>query len=169
MEHGKILVIIPTYNERENIPKVLDIVFGLNIPELDVLIIDDNSPDGTAEVVKEYQQQNPRVNLLPACRWRIPPGDSNVFAERCWKPSHWTKFIPTVMRSRLSWILKRGSVGFGLRKFPLFFTTGRPENPKCPRPLFLKRPFWCGSCAFWACSGNTERAGRGFKLPFCLL
>ncbi len=64
MVDGKKLLIIPTYNERENIQKVLDIVFDLHIPELDVLIIDDNSPDGTAEVVKAYQKQNSHVKLL---------------------------------------------------------------------------------------------------------
>ncbi len=64
MVSGKKLVIIPTYNERENIQQVLDIVFELSIPDLDVLVIDDNSPDGTAELVKAYQKKNPHVHLL---------------------------------------------------------------------------------------------------------
>ena len=64
MVEGKKLLIIPTYNERENIQKVLDIVFELGIPDLDVLIIDDNSPDGTADVVKAYQKSNPHVKLI---------------------------------------------------------------------------------------------------------
>ncbi len=46
------LVIIPTYNERDNILTVFEMVFGLNIPGLDVLVIDDNSPDGTADIVR---------------------------------------------------------------------------------------------------------------------
>ena len=46
------LVIIPTYNERENVPKILEAVFGLN-QNFHVLIIDDGSPDGTASIVKE--------------------------------------------------------------------------------------------------------------------
>ncbi len=52
---GKTLVIIPTYNESQNIKEIISIVFDLNIPELDVLVIDDNSPDGTAEVVEDLQ------------------------------------------------------------------------------------------------------------------
>ncbi len=60
----KILVIVPTYNERENIGKVLDILFDLNIPGLDVLVIDDNSPDHTADIVKAYQKKNPHVFLI---------------------------------------------------------------------------------------------------------
>lgn len=46
------LVIIPTYNEIENIDKIIDAVLQLG-PDFSVLIIDDNSPDGTAAVVKE--------------------------------------------------------------------------------------------------------------------
>ena len=49
------LVIIPTYNERENINLIIDAVFGLEKP-FDILIVDDNSPDGTAEIVKGLQQ-----------------------------------------------------------------------------------------------------------------
>lgn len=57
-------MIIPTYNEKENIRNIIEAVFGL--PEaFDVLIIDDNSPDGTADIVKEMQQANPgRLHLL---------------------------------------------------------------------------------------------------------
>ena len=60
---SKALVIIPTYNELENIPIVLERVIGLPIP-IDVLFVDDNSPDGTAELVKNYiKKYAPRVFL----------------------------------------------------------------------------------------------------------
>lgn len=45
------LVIIPTYNEKENVEKIIRKVFSLN-KEFDILIIEDNSPDGTADIVK---------------------------------------------------------------------------------------------------------------------
>ncbi|MDH3711160.1 MAG: polyprenol monophosphomannose synthase [Cyclobacteriaceae bacterium] len=48
------LVIIPTYNECENIEPLLLRVFSLDIP-LDVLVVDDDSPDGTADIVKKLQ------------------------------------------------------------------------------------------------------------------
>jgi dolichol-phosphate mannosyltransferase len=48
------LVIIPTYNERENIEKITRAVMNLPV-EFDLLIIDDGSPDGTAQIVKEMQ------------------------------------------------------------------------------------------------------------------
>ncbi|RQW05062.1 MAG: polyprenol monophosphomannose synthase [Calditrichaeota bacterium] len=60
----KSLVIIPTYNEKKNIEKILRTVLELNINGLDILVIDDNSPDGTAEVVREYMKSHSRVNLV---------------------------------------------------------------------------------------------------------
>ncbi|MFD0941579.1 polyprenol monophosphomannose synthase [Pedobacter boryungensis] len=52
------LVIIPTYNEKENIEKIIRKVFSLNYV-FDLLIIDDGSPDGTAEIVKRLQLEFP--------------------------------------------------------------------------------------------------------------
>jgi dolichol-phosphate mannosyltransferase len=52
----KTLVIIPTYNEKENIEKMVDKVFSLSYP-FNLLIIDDGSPDGTASIVKELQKK----------------------------------------------------------------------------------------------------------------
>ena len=58
------VVIIPTYNEKENIRNIIDAVFKLP-HDFDVLVIDDNSPDGTASIVKTMQQENPgRLHLL---------------------------------------------------------------------------------------------------------
>lgn len=58
------LVIIPTYNEKENVSAMIDKVFSL--PDtFDLLIIDDGSPDGTAAIVKQRQQEFPeRLHLL---------------------------------------------------------------------------------------------------------
>ncbi len=58
------LIIIPTYNERENLPTLLEQIFDLNLPGLSVLIVDDNSPDGTAEAVKEIMKKNEQIFLL---------------------------------------------------------------------------------------------------------
>lgn len=50
------LVIIPTFNEKENIEAIIDVVF--NLPEdFDILIIEDNSPDGTADIVQDLQKK----------------------------------------------------------------------------------------------------------------
>ena len=60
---NKAVVVIPTYNERESINKALDLV--LNLPrKVDVLVVDDGSPDGTADVVRASPEFNKRVHLL---------------------------------------------------------------------------------------------------------
>lgn len=58
------IVIIPTYNELENIGLMIDKVFSLSVP-FDLLVIDDGSPDGTAAVVKEHMSKYPgRLHLI---------------------------------------------------------------------------------------------------------
>ena len=58
------LVIIPTYNEQDNIIPMIEKVFSLN-QGFDLLIIDDNSPDGTASAVKEMQEKYPdKLHLI---------------------------------------------------------------------------------------------------------
>jgi len=59
----KALVIIPTYNELDNIEKLLEQVLSKD-DNLEVLIVDDNSPDGTALRVKFMQSSQPRIHLL---------------------------------------------------------------------------------------------------------
>lgn len=58
------LVIIPTYNEKENVVKMLETVMSLDYP-FDVLIVDDGSPDGTAQLVKDTAKNYPeRIFIL---------------------------------------------------------------------------------------------------------
>ena len=57
------LVIIPTYNERDNIPALLDRLLELPYG-LDVLVVDDNSPDGTGDLVEARKAQDPRIHLI---------------------------------------------------------------------------------------------------------
>ena len=54
----KKLVIIPTYNEKENIEKIISAVFALQ-QDFHVLVVDDSSPDGTAEIVKKLREKYP--------------------------------------------------------------------------------------------------------------
>ena len=57
------VVIVPTYNERENVERLCRHLTGL-APEIEVLVVDDNSPDGTAEIVESLNQEEPRIHLL---------------------------------------------------------------------------------------------------------
>jgi dolichol-phosphate mannosyltransferase len=63
MENEKVLVIIPTYNEIENIEKMIRQVSSLANP-IDILVVDDHSPDGTAECVKKLMKDFPNLHLL---------------------------------------------------------------------------------------------------------
>jgi dolichol-phosphate mannosyltransferase len=58
----KTLVIIPTYNEMENIEALIRKIFSLPLP-FEILIIDDGSPDGTSGIVKNLQKEFPRLHL----------------------------------------------------------------------------------------------------------
>lgn len=57
------LVIIPTYNERENVEAITQAVLAAE-PRCDVLVVDDNSPDGTGEVADALARSSPRVHVL---------------------------------------------------------------------------------------------------------
>lgn len=59
----KALVIVPTYNEAENIGPLLEAIFA-KAPQVNVLVVDDGSPDGTGRIVHEISQKDQRVHLL---------------------------------------------------------------------------------------------------------
>lgn len=64
MEKSDSVVLIPTYNEKENISAIINAVLNLKT-QFDILVIDDNSPDGTAAIVKDLQKEHPtRIFLL---------------------------------------------------------------------------------------------------------
>ena len=86
------LVIIPTYNERENITNILQAVFGLN-QDFHVLVIDDGSPDGTAQIVKDsivkypgqlfIEERKGKLGLgtayIHGFRWALAKGYNYIF------------------------------------------------------------------------------------------
>ena len=57
------LIIIPTYNEYDNLRPLLEQIF-INAPDTDLLIVDDNSPDGTGKLADELAAANPRVHVM---------------------------------------------------------------------------------------------------------
>jgi dolichol-phosphate mannosyltransferase len=61
------LVVIPTYNERDNIAKIVENVLAQD-ERLDILVVDDGSPDGTGDVVDQIAATNPRVHVIHRAR-----------------------------------------------------------------------------------------------------
>lgn len=59
----KALVVIPTYNEKENLPRVVPEVLAQD-DRISILVVDDNSPDGTGQLADDMAAQNPRVHVL---------------------------------------------------------------------------------------------------------
>jgi dolichol-phosphate mannosyltransferase len=59
----KNVVIIPTYNERENIARIIPMIFEY-VPRISVLVVDDNSPDGTAQEIRNWQSKYSALQLL---------------------------------------------------------------------------------------------------------
>jgi len=60
----KITIILPTYNEAENLPKLVSALFSLPL-DLDVLVVDDNSPDGTGQIAEDLSKEHQgRVHVL---------------------------------------------------------------------------------------------------------
>ena len=107
------LVIIPTYNERENVANMIRAV--LSLPEaLDILILDDNSPDGTSEIVRTLQQEESladRLHLIvrpgklglgtayiTGFKWALTHGYDYIFEMDC-DFSHPISALPHLLRA----------------------------------------------------------------------
>lgn len=60
---NKTLVVMPTYNERENLPRMAQRLLGLPI-QVDLLVVDDNSPDGTGRLADELAAKHPSIHVL---------------------------------------------------------------------------------------------------------
>ncbi|HYZ87792.1 MAG TPA: glycosyltransferase, partial [Myxococcales bacterium] len=60
---GRACVVLPTYDERENLPQIVPAVLAAS-PVLDVLVVDDDSPDGTGAIADSLAAREPRVRVL---------------------------------------------------------------------------------------------------------
>ncbi len=75
----KYLVVVPTYNEAENIVKLIDEIFALAIEQLSILVVDDNSPDHTAELVEELKNKYPDKLFLAKRSGKLGLGSAYQF------------------------------------------------------------------------------------------
>lgn len=85
------IVIIPTYNERENIANIIAAVFSL-AQNFHILVIDDGSPDGTADIVKTLQQQYPDQLFLEQRKGKLGLGTAYIHGFK-WSLNRGYRFI----------------------------------------------------------------------------
>jgi len=96
---------VPTYNERVNVPLIVPAILGQD-PRIDVLVVDDSSPDGTGELADQLAAENPRVHVLhrtqkeglgkayiAGFRWALDHGYDLIF-EMDADFSHDPRFLP---------------------------------------------------------------------------
>jgi dolichol-phosphate mannosyltransferase len=102
------LVVVPTYNERENLVPLAEAVFS-HLPKADLLFVDDGSPDGTGEVAERLSRENPRITVLhrprkeglgtayvTGFRYGLAKGYSTFF-EMDADFSHDARYLPTML------------------------------------------------------------------------
>ncbi|WP_223645000.1 polyprenol monophosphomannose synthase [Corallococcus sp. EGB] len=105
---NRALVCIPTYNERDNIGPITQAVLAAD-PRVDILVVDDNSPDGTGQLADELATKNPRVRVLhrekkeglgraylAAFRWALAEGYTYIL-EMDADFSHDPRYLPTFL------------------------------------------------------------------------
>jgi len=65
MDEKKVMVVVPTYNEADNIPALVGELLSLDLPQLQILVVDDNSPDGTGQVADDLVKRHPdRMHVI---------------------------------------------------------------------------------------------------------
>ncbi len=105
------LIIVPTFNEKENVARLIESVLGKD-PRLEILVVDDGSPDGTGDIVEEISGATNRVHLLrrprkmglgtayiAGFRWGLEHGYDYVFemdADFSHDPTHLPDFLKTI-------------------------------------------------------------------------
>ena len=110
------LVIVPTYNERDNVARLIGQVLAQD-PRLDILVVDDASPDGTGEIVERIKAQNARVHAihragkmglgtayLEGFRWALERGFDLIFemdADFSHDPAHLPQFLEAIVDADL--------------------------------------------------------------------
>lgn len=60
----KISIIVPVYNVEEHLPRCLDSLVGQSLPQIEIICVDDGSPDCSIDILRQYEAQDPRVKVL---------------------------------------------------------------------------------------------------------
>ena len=159
----KVLVVIPTYNEASNLPTLVPQVLAQD-PRLEILVVDDNSPDGTGPLADALALANPRVHVLhregklglgtayiTGFRWALERGYEYVFemdADFSHDPAH----LPEFLKAAASADLVLGSRYLGGRVTVVNWPIGR-----------LMLSYWANVYARWVTGLRIWDLTGGFK------
>jgi len=104
----KTLIVVPTYNEKDNLPSLLEALTSFP-PEIHILVVDDGSPDGTGEIAERWSSENPRVHVIRRAgkmglgsayvagfRWALERDYERIF-EMDADFSHDPKYVPEML------------------------------------------------------------------------
>ncbi|MFL5318859.1 MAG: polyprenol monophosphomannose synthase [Myxococcaceae bacterium] len=110
---NKALVCVPTYNERDNLPAITSEILKAE-PRVDILVVDDNSPDGTGKLADELAAKEPRIRVfhrekkeglgrayLAAFKWALKEGYEYII-EMDADFSHHPRYLPTLLDEAMS-------------------------------------------------------------------
>jgi dolichol-phosphate mannosyltransferase len=89
--HPNSLIIIPTYNEKENVESMINAVLELKL-KFNLLFIDDNSPDGTAELIEQAMEKNPERIFLEKREGKLGLGTAYIHGFK-WAIAHDYDFV----------------------------------------------------------------------------
>jgi len=129
------LIIVPTYNERANLPRMAQRLLALPVA-VDLLVVDDNSPDGTGKIADELAAENPRVHVLhrneknglgrayiAGFKWALEHGYEFIFEMDCdfsHDPEDIPKFLDAAKNENADLVLgSRYSGGIRVINWPL--------------------------------------------------
>jgi dolichol-phosphate mannosyltransferase len=114
------LIIVPTYNERENLPRMAQKILSLPVA-VDLLVVDDNSPDGTGKIADELAAQHPQIHVLhrseknglgrayiAGFKWALEKNYEFIFEMDC-DFSHDPEEIPNFLKAAQNFDLVLGS------------------------------------------------------------
>ncbi len=163
-----LVVVLPTYNERQNLPAMLDALLSMDVPDcqIGVLVVDDNSPDGTGALADGFAQEYPgrvrvvhrarKMGLGPAYvdgfRHALDLGADLILEMDC-DFSHNPKYLPSMVNA-----IENADVVVGSR-----YVRGGMVDPKWP--VWRKFISWWGSTYSRAILGlKVHDTTAGFKL-----
>ncbi len=119
------LIVVPTYNERENLPLLLEAVLKVVPAEVEILVVDDGSPDGTGKIADDWAARESRIHVLhrtgklglgtayvAGFRWGLDQGFEQLI-EMDADFSHDPKYLPVMLKS-----LESHDVAIGSRYVP---------------------------------------------------